>query len=663
MALDYVGPNNSLARELDQVARESRNVADTLRGINLMPRLFPEEALDEICISLSNLNKGTAQGCVEPLNYARHMLPLVRRDHFHIEGEEPELEDEDDTCFAREHSLDHAITRLYVAVGTALDEYRSQAQERYDDYVGAVEIIEFGQDGDFAQIAQKSREVSHQAEQEVQNLSEWIEPNSIVAGNLRRQIQDTANIAHSIQSQIRIRPIVLRWYESAGMALKKLPDVLIATAKLIRVTTDITKIWWEEWSKFKKRLRDLLFDQIHSLTDALQATAERLKLGGGYKSKYIERQRDPEIVDAERQVKELLLSGTKIPKDLAMKAETIFFERSDGDIDRVSDLLQLRNARSLGLINTSLTSNEIRKLGQLSNLTSLTLKANDVSDLSALKPLSNLTRLAVEAQIVTDLSTLGQLSKLTSLTLKANKASDLSPLARLSNLTNLTVFTSKVSDLSPLGKLSNLTSLAVQSRRVSDLSSLDQLSNLINLKLHANEASDLSPLARLSNLTSLTVYASKATDLSPLAKLSNLTSLALQVNKTSDLSPLVELSNLTSLALRSHKITDFSTLGGLSNLTSLSVQADLFTDFSTLGRLSNLTSLSVEAKIVDVAGISELGLRKLAQFKVTSARNFDLAPLAPIASLEKLILSNVTFRNAALLTKVKIELVGNSKPI
>ena len=82
MALDYVRPNTRLTRELDQVAKEAGRVADTLRSINLMPQNFPVEAIEEICISLTNLTKGTAEGCVEPLNFARHMLPLVRRDHF-----------------------------------------------------------------------------------------------------------------------------------------------------------------------------------------------------------------------------------------------------------------------------------------------------------------------------------------------------------------------------------------------------------------------------------------------------------------------------------------------------------------------------------------------------------------------------------------------------
>ena len=135
----------------------------------------------------------------------------------YIEGEEPELQGEEDTYFTREQPLDHAITRLYVAVGTALDEYRSQAQDKYDDHVGAEETLEFAQDGTFANIDQRSREVALQAERDSQNLSDLATPNSTAADNLQRQIQDSANIAHSVQSQIRIRPIIARWYETASV--------------------------------------------------------------------------------------------------------------------------------------------------------------------------------------------------------------------------------------------------------------------------------------------------------------------------------------------------------------------------------------------------------------------------------------------------------------
>ncbi|MEM8824712.1 MAG: hypothetical protein AAGF30_13980, partial [Pseudomonadota bacterium] len=93
MALEYVPPNARLASELEQVSKEAERVTEAMRGINLMPQAFPTEALEAICVSLFHLKDGTAEGCHEPLNFARHMLPLVRRDHFRIESDEPETID------------------------------------------------------------------------------------------------------------------------------------------------------------------------------------------------------------------------------------------------------------------------------------------------------------------------------------------------------------------------------------------------------------------------------------------------------------------------------------------------------------------------------------------------------------------------------------------
>ncbi|PWV97741.1 Leucine-rich repeat (LRR) protein [Hoeflea marina] len=664
-----------------------------------MPQNFPVEALEEICISLLYLEEGTAEGCIQPLNFARHMLPLVRRDHFYISGDEPELSDEEDTYFTREHPLDQAIMRLYVAVGTALDEYRSQAQDRYDDHIGAEETLEFGKDGTFAEIDQRSRDVSQDAEQSIQALSRWVDPNSIIADNLRRQLRDSSNVAHSVQSQIRIRPIVARWYEAAGMALGKLPDVLIKTADRLRLGTDIAKIWIEEWSAFKKRLRSLGFDQIRGLADALEATGERLKRSAGRDRTNVDRQRDPEIVEAERRVREMLLSGTEIPAELGGKVESVIFKHGEGKIRRFDDLLQLRNLQSLSLLNIWLDSGKLESLGQLSNLTSLSARAKDIStlaqlsnltnltlvansasdlsalgglskltrlsviangasDLSALGRLSNLTSLSVQADLASDLSALGRLSNLTSLAVQANSASDLSTLGRLSNLTSLSVQADSASDLSALGRLSNLTSLAVQVNSASDLSALGRLSNLTSLSVHANEAHDLSALGQLSNLTKLSVSANKARDLSALGRLSNLTRLNLQAAKVRDLAGLGRLTNLTSLHVQATMVSSLSELGRLSNLTSLSVHTNEASDISELGQLSNLTSLSVQAGKVNLAGIQELG--KLAHLRIMAARDLDLAPAASVATLEKLTLSNVTFRNSALLEKVEIELVGES---
>jgi len=648
MALDYGRPNSRLARELDQVAKEAARVTETMRGINLMPQTFPVEAVQKACISLANLPKGTAEGCVDPLNYARYLLPLVRRDHFYIDGEEPELQGEDDIFFTREHPLDLAITRLYAAVGTALDEYRAQAQDIYDDHIGGEETLEFGQDGTFASIDGQSRNVAQQAENDVLTLTEWSVTDSVPADNLKRQVQDSANLAHSVQSQIRIRPLVLRWYANAAKALKKLPDVMIKTAAGIRIGTDIGKIWAEDWTAFNKRLRNVTYDTLHSLANALEATGDRLKRPSAKTRPPVERQRDPEVVEAERRVKELLLSGEDIPADLASKVEVIRFNKQDERIVRPRDLLFLRNMQMLELTNIRLKTEEIYSLAQLPRLIRLALQASDLGDLFALGQLSNLTSLSVQAGEISDISALGQLTKLTSLTVQAPKAKDVSTLGQLSNLTSLSVQSSELRDISALGQLAKLTELTVYANKVKDVSALGQLSNLTRLSVSASEVSDISALGQLASLTNLSANAAKVKDVSALGQLANLNSLSVTASEVGDISALGQLTKLTSLTVQAPKAKDVSTLGQLSNLTSLSVYAGEVSDISALGQLANLTNLTVyAAKVKDVSALGQLS--NLTSLIVQSGEVSDISALGKLAKLTNLNVQALKVRDISAL--------------
>lgn len=491
MALDYVPPNARLARELEQVAKESEQVSEVMRGVNLMPQAFPTEALEEICVSLSALKDGTAEGCNEPLNYARHMLPLVRRDHFYIEGDEPEISDDEDTYFMRDHPLDHAITRLYIAVGTALDEYRAQAQDKYDDHVGGDETIEFGQDGSFAEIDRSSQQLTATAEEERRKLSEWVEPSSSLAENLLRQLQDSANIAHSVLSQIRIKPTVNRWYEASGKALSKLPDVIVRTAALIRVGTDLGQVWLEEWSAFKRRVRHLAYDQIRGLADALEQTAVSLRRRRPANIS-VERQQDPDIEAAEKEIKRLLLAGAELPDELATKVRSLVFRKGDGKIKRSGDLILLRNLEGLRLNRSFADFQQISFVGQLPKLKRLKLFANLETDLSPLKELKNLTNLYLQANRADDLSPLGELKNLTNLDLQASHADDLSPLAGLTNLESLTI--QNVNGIIPVLPNKFLKTLTIENSKNIDLASLENFPALEKLVLVNTRYRNLPPL-------------------------------------------------------------------------------------------------------------------------------------------------------------------------
>lgn len=74
--LDYTRPPETLARELDEVAEKSEDFAKALeQAAQYLPDDFPAEQLHDLLQQLKKLPGGTAEGCVQPLLYARSRLP------------------------------------------------------------------------------------------------------------------------------------------------------------------------------------------------------------------------------------------------------------------------------------------------------------------------------------------------------------------------------------------------------------------------------------------------------------------------------------------------------------------------------------------------------------------------------------------------------------
>lgn len=120
------------------------------------------------------------------------------------------------------------------------------------------------------------------------------------------------------------------------------------------------------------------------------------------------------------------------------------------------------------------TSEEIRHLGALTNLTGLTLR--------------------VKARI--DLSPLGALKRLTTLHLTADDPLDISVLSKLTSLKKVTLILPKVTTLAPLGALPALAELELYMRAVTDVRPLVGLPQLELLDIRNTSIADAMPLAR-----------------------------------------------------------------------------------------------------------------------------------------------------------------------
>ena len=283
-------------------------------------------------------------------------------------------------------------------------------------------------------------------------------------------------------------------------------------------------------------------------------------------------------------------------------------------LDRgIQDLTGLQSAINLNRL--SLKENQISELSPIAGLTGLQklwLNDNPVSDLSPLKSLTNLTLLVIDDTHVSNLSPLAGLINLEELGISTPLISDLSPLKALKNLRILWFHRTQVSDLSPLTGLINLEDMSVNQggifdaiRRIEEqtgtvintdhgnISDLSPLAGLINLKriwIWGNPISDLSPLAGLTKLEKVDICGGGISDLKPLVGLANLKDLFLAANGISDISPLAGLTGVNNLDLRSNDISDISPLAKLTNLNYLRLNNNKISDFSPLdGIRRNIT--------------------------------------------------------------------------
>jgi len=274
-----------------------------------------------------------------------------------------------------------------------------------------------------------------------------------------------------------------------------------------------------------------------------------------------------------------------------------------------------------------------------SNLQSLILAGNNISDISPLKGLVSLKLVDLTTyapqfpgmeNTVKDLSSLSGLSQLQTLYLRGNHVTDLTPLVNLwqgsgsrtldvsengldfrdgstaflavAQLQSRGVSVTWANQRSPwnwvlepaveavlrsnFGMSANATfttyqetfpiSLDLSGWGITSLAGLDLATSLTTLDLHGNNISDISLLAGLTNLQTLLLAGNNVSDISALSGLTHLVTL--------------DLSNNPSLYLgMENAVGDLTPLAGLTQLTTLNLQGNRVTDLTPLVNLWQVT--------------------------------------------------------------------------
>ena len=301
----------------------------------------------------------------------------------------------------------------------------------------------------------------------------------------------------------------------------------------------------------------------------------------------------------------------------------------------------------LDLSGKGIRSGRLSDIGRLTELTSLKLADNEITELEFLTPLEKLVSLDLSNNQITDITPLAQLKKLRTLHLDNNDIKDFSPLYDLSELTMLTiggieVSQSQIKELKTRlpgcliyndeantdivevhlgGKTfkSDVTKLDLSDCSITDLSALSVCTSLEELRLSGNYIRDISPLLDIPKLRVLDLSNNMISDIRPLMSMTTLEHLNLAGNKISSITALSQLKQLKELVLNGNDIDGTQNLAKLSALKILGLKDTGISD-ADLERLYNLKKLTVLAlennPDITESGVNQLK-KKLPQCKVT----------------------------------------------
>ena len=301
----------------------------------------------------------------------------------------------------------------------------------------------------------------------------------------------------------------------------------------------------------------------------------------------------------------------------------------------------------LDLSGKGIHSGRLSDIGRLTELTSLKLANNEITELDFLTPLEKLVSLDLSNNQISDITPLAQLKKLRTLHLDNNDIKDFSPLYDLSELTMLTiggieVSQSQIKELKTRlpgcliyndeantdivevhlgGKTfkSDVTKLDLSDCSITNLSALSVCTSLEELRLSGNYIRDIGPLLDIPKLRVLDLSNNMISDIRPLMSMTTLEHLNLAGNKISSITALSQLKQLKELVLNGNNIDGTQNLAKLSALKILGLKDTGISD-ADLERLYNLKKLTVLA-LENNPDITESGVNqlktKLPQCKVT----------------------------------------------
>lgn len=500
MALGYEKPNDDLLAELESVAEDARALVEYLKAPNTLPNDFPQEALIAIGQSLISLPEGTAEGCRRTLEYASNRLPAIRRQNF--QKEDPvsgPTQENEEPPLVRGMSLDQLVSDLYASVGTALDEYRDQVREHFDDTVQA-EPTGLVDDVSASEAIATSRKLEDEVTATVADISANAIAGSRNIDRLTRRLSDATSLMRAVRAELHLKHIMLRWYRQLTDGVKALPKLIGAAGGAIRIGVDVARPLGEWWVETERRLLDLAFDEVYRFGETLRSIGANLdgsREAGNLD--LVEDERDPTTAYLEREARRLMLAGEAPPADMALLVERLDLTGEPGKkksiIPKSQLILLYSNLRELDIRRTSMTgSYDFNLIAGLKTLTRLKVRIGKDTQCDAIAALTGLTHLVLIGHNVRSIEVLGWLTNLTHFEFSGGRITFVDALARLKNLRSLTLQTPGLLNIEPLRVLEFLEQLTIGGKQRIDLEPLRHLTHLKYLDVRNIKVSDWSPV-------------------------------------------------------------------------------------------------------------------------------------------------------------------------
>ena len=280
----------------------------------------------------------------------------------------------------------------------------------------------------------------------------------------------------------------------------------------------------------------------------------------------------------------------------------------------ISNLVGLETARNLNtllLFNNHLSD---FSLPTLTNLVSLNLSGNLLTNVSLPGGMTKLFSLLIEGNPLTQITLPADLLQLEELVLNGNQLTSFNLPANLSGLGVLDLGFNVLTNVSLPGGLTNLDMLRLSGNFLSNFTVPSGLTRLTQLYLDENQLASFTLPAGLTNLHVLDLFFNQLTSLSLPTDQRNLISLDLDNNRLSSLSLPANLTGLSFLHARDNQLTNFNLPVDARALTFLDIGENQLRNVNLpvgMGRLNflrlsgntNLTSLTLPVGMTNLSGI------------------------------------------------------------